>query len=205
MNELQAKIMNVRELSLIFGSKSKAHEILYLLKDVKKVVRQGFYEPELAKVEEFCQQHNLTLAKSRFKVLLADETAFSNKGIKISGDDLRPGLFFVYISKNEREAWLASYYELTNDSEELGRLLGYPNCCIDFFIKRFTPDNPNLQLKPTNPYTNLAKRDKDQVLISHFPCSSNCPESIKMGKTFFNALFEFDQEYARELFLSLSD
>src|SRR3989344_7976175 len=199
MNELQVKIMNVRELSLIFGSKSKAHEILYLLKDVKKVVRQGFYEPELAKVEEFCQQHNLTLAKSRFKVLLADETAFSNKGIKISGDDLRPGLFFVYISKNEREAWLASYYELINDTEELGRLLGYPNCCIDFFIKRFTEDNPNLQLKPTNPYTNLTKRDLDLVIISHFPCSSDCEKSIQLGKIFLNVIFEVDQKRADEL------
>lgn len=194
----------ITELSNIFGSKSKAQEILFLLKDVKRVVRQGFYHQELLEVEKFCKQQKLILAKSRFKILLADETAYSNKGIKISGDDPRPGMFFVYISKNEREAWLASYCELVDDTDQLGKLLGYPNCCIDFFIKRFTEDNPNLQLKPTNPYTNLTKRDLDLVIISHFPCSSDCEKSIQLGKIFLNVIFEVDQKRADELLSVLS-
>ncbi len=196
--------MNIQELSSIFGSKAKAQEILYLLYDAKKVVRQGFYSSELPAVETFCQQYNLTLVKSKFKVLLADETAFSNKGIKITGDDPRHGMYFIYFSKNEHDAWLASYHELTDNVMDLGLILGYPLCCIEFFIKRFSEDNPNLQLKPTDPYTNITQRYQDKVLISHFPCSSDCAESSRLGKIFYNVIFEYDPEYSKQLWLSLS-
>ena len=201
---MEIALINVSKLSLIFGSKSKAQEIIYLLREAKKVVRQGFYGSELPAVETFCQKNNLFLAKSKFKILLADETSFSDKGIKISSDDPRSGMYFVYISKNEREGWLASYYELINDTDELGRLLGYPNCCIDFFVKRFTPDNPNLQLKPTNMFTNLTKRSQDAVLISHFPCSSECLQSINLGQKFLWIIAREDQQRSEELISLLS-
>src|SRR3989338_3539593 len=45
----------IKKLSLIFGSKTKAQEIVLLLQDAKEVVRQGFTEEELFKVEQFCK------------------------------------------------------------------------------------------------------------------------------------------------------
>ena len=194
----------LRKLSLIFGSKSKSQEILYLLHDAKKVVRQGFYEHELPKVQKFCEENKLCLVKSKFKVLLADEASFSNKGIRIQERDKRPGMYFAYISKDEQKAWLVSYYELLKNDMDLGRELGYPACCVDFFCKRFTPDNPNLQLSPTNAFTNITKREKDLVIISHFPCSSDCQESIELGKKYLDVLLKIDKDRVEELVNELS-
>ena len=189
----------IKKLSLIFGSKTKAEEIVYLLSKAKTVVRQGFYLEELPKVEKFCQENKIHLVKSRFKVLLADENAYSNKGIRIPEHDKRQGMYFVYMSKDEKKAWLASYYELMSNDNDLGLLLGYPKCCVDFFCKRFSPNNPNLQLNSTNMFTNLSKREKDAVLISHFPCNPDCEESVQLGRKHLAIIKEADYERYKEL------
>jgi len=189
----------IKKLSLIFGSKTKAEEIVYLLSKAKTVVRQGFYLEELPKVEKFCKENNLHLVKSKFKVLLADENAYSNKGIRIPEHDKREGMYFCYLSKDEKKAWLASYYELMSNDNDLGLLLGYPKCCVDFFCKRFSPNNPNLQLNSTNMFTNLSKREKDAVLISHFPCNPDCEESVQLGRKHLAIIKEADYERYKEL------
>jgi hypothetical protein len=195
--------MVIHNLSLIFGSKTKAQEILFLIHEKKKVVRHGFYENELPSIERFCEKNGLIMVKSKFKVLLADETSYSNRGIRIQGTDPRPGMYFVYISKDEKQAWLASYYELMNNNYDLGKLLGYPHCCVDFFCKRFSDNNPNLELKPTNFFTNLTKRNNDNVLLSHFPCSSNCEDSINVAKKYLDIIMKVDSGRAEELITSL--
>lgn len=192
------------KLSKIFGTHTKAQEILFLLKDAKPVVRQGFYPSELPPVEKFCQENKIYLVKSFFKVLLADETAYSNKGIRVPLRDERRGMYFVYLSKEEQKAWLASYYELIGNDYDLGLLLGYPKCCVEFFCKRFSENNPNLQLVPTNPYTNLTKRERDCVLLSHFPCSSDCQESVELAKKYFFLIKESDERRAKEMLGVLS-
>lgn len=188
-----------KQLSLIFGSKTKAQEIVLLLQNAKKVVRQGFFDSELARVELFCQKNNLYLVKSTFKVLFADEGVYSNKGIRIPEQDPRPGMYFVYISKNEQIAWLASYYELMQNHRDLGVVLGYPQCCVEYFCINFNSRNVNLEKSSKNYYTNLSKRDQDLVILSHFPCSSECQESIKLGEKYVQALYGYDKERAREL------
>jgi hypothetical protein len=194
----------IDKLARVLGSKTKAQELLFLVNDFKAVVRQGFYEEELPAVEDFCKQNRLFFVKSKFKVLLADENAYSNKGIRIEWNDQRKGMYFVYISKDEQKAWLASYHELMSEDYKLGLLLGYPLCCIDFFCKRFSDNNPNLQLTPTNAFTNLTKRDKDCVLISHFPCDSDCKDSVELGIQYLTCINKFDKERADEIAITLS-
>ncbi|MEK6969106.1 MAG: DUF483 domain-containing protein [Nanoarchaeota archaeon] len=189
----------LKKMSFIFGSKTKAQEILFLLHGVKEVVRQGFYQRELLAVEKFCQENNLYCIKSNFKVLFADEEKYSNKGFRIPETDSRVGMYFVYISKDEQKAWLAAYYELMNNDKDLGLLLGYPSCCVDFFCRNFNEQKVNLQLPPKNPFTNLTKREQDLVLISHFPCSSDCPKSIELAKQHLQVIYAVDKDRAREL------
>ncbi len=194
----------IKKLSFIFGSKTKAQEIFLLLKEAKAVVRQGFYDSELPRVEKFCQENKIHLVKSKFKVLLADENNYSNQGLRIPESDSRPGMFFLYFSKDEQKAWLASYYELVNNQKDLGLLLGYPSCCVDFFCKNFSSKTSNLQLKPTNIFTNLTQREQDLVILSHFPCSSECRESIFLGEKYLQAIKEMDQPRAEELVSKLT-
>lgn len=188
----------LKKLGLVFGSLSKAQEILFLLKDVKEVVRQGFYPGELPAVEKYCVEMELVLVRSKFKVLLADSEAYSNKGLRVNENDKR-GMFFVYISKSEEKALLASYYELVGDELNLGLLLGYPKCCVEFFCRNFGREGFDLELKATNPWTNLSKRWEDCVLLSHFPCSSECAASVELGKKYFEVLRGYDKERGEEV------
>ncbi|MEK6938431.1 MAG: DUF483 domain-containing protein [Nanoarchaeota archaeon] len=190
----------IAALTKIFGSKTKAQEIVLLLQEAKEVVRQGFYAAELPAVEEFCQKNGLFLVKSKFKILLDDkEQNYSNKGLRIAKNDPRPGMHFVYISKDESRALLASYAEMMNRRKELGEILGYPECCIGFFVNNFRSDNTDLELSPKNEWTNLSKRGEDVVLLSHFPCSSDCEESITLAKQYFEAIMKVDAERAEEM------
>jgi hypothetical protein len=193
----------LQKLRLTFGSKTKAQEILLLLKDAKDVIRQGFYDEELIKVERFCKENNINLVKSRFKVLLADEEGYSNKGMRIPVKDKRPGMFFVYLSKDEEKVLLASYYEMVGNQKDFGLILGYPSCCVDYFCKTFNADNPNPEHAPKYPWTNITKRDKDCVLISHFPCSSDCEGSISLAQKYYEVIAEEDYKRAEELLLAL--
>jgi len=192
-----------KKLTLIFGSKTKAQEIVLLLQNAKDVVRQGFFDSELHGVGQLCQKHGLYLIKSNFKVLFADEGVYSNKGIRIPEDDPRPGMYFAYISKDEQKAWLASYYELVQNHKDLGLVLGYPQCCVEYFCTNFNPQHTNLEIPSKNPYTNLSKREQDLVILSHFPCSVECKESIKLGEKYLQALYSYDKERARELLTQL--
>lgn len=194
----------ISTLSPIFTSRTKAQEIVLLLHDAKEVVRQGFYEQELPAVEEFCRQNSLFLVKSRFKIILADENQYTNKGLRIPETDVRLGMYFIYISKDETKAYLASYYELIDDHRKLGLLLGYPECCVDFFCRNFNESNSNPELKPTNMYTNISKRNEDAVLLSHFPCSSECEKSIELGKGYLAVLGKVDPERASKIHSTLS-
>lgn len=190
--------MAVETLSKTFGSKTKAQEILLLLNDHKEVIRQGFYQEELIKIGEFCRENNLFLVSSKFKVQLEGED-YSNKGLRIPLGDKRPGMYFLYFSKDEYKAYLASYLELIGSEKALGLLLGYPECCVDYFLQNFSVSNCDLQLKPTNMFTNLSKRSEDCVLLSHFPCNSDCEESVKLGKEYLEVLKKVDKERAKEV------
>jgi hypothetical protein len=194
-----------QELAQTFGSNTKAQEIILLLNEAKTVVRQGFYESELYKIEKFCKENTIHLVKSKFKVLFADNYSgnYSNKGLRIPETDSRQGMYFIYFSKDEQKAWLAAYYELIGNDSELGSILGYPKCCVDYFSENFSKDNPNPQQIGNNPYTNISKRNKDLVLISHFPCNSECKESTELARKNLMVLKETWPNRAAELISNL--
>ena len=188
-----------KHLCLVFESQTKAQEILFLLNGVKGVVRQGFYDSELVLVKKYCKEMGLFLVRSKFKVLLDDDNVYTNKGIRISEADERRGMYFIYISRSEEKALMASYYELVGDDFNLGLVLGYPKCCVEFFYKNFSLGKTDLELEATNEWTNLSKRGEDCVLLSHFPCSSDCNLSVSLGKKYFEVLENYDGERAKEV------
>jgi hypothetical protein len=179
--------MLVENLVPLFGSRSKAQEIIYLFNDVKKVVRHGFYPEEIAAVETYCLTEHIKTVRSKFKVI-TEESGYSNKGIRVEAMDPRRGMFFLYLSKDEKLAELARDFEDQQDDKNLGFVLGYPNCCIDFFCANFSENNVNPQIESSNPFTDISGRDKDIVIISHFPCKEDCVESVILGKKYLSVL-----------------
>jgi len=193
----------------IFGSRTKALEILYLFKGLKPVVRQGFYENELASVVDFCNKNSLAIEISPYKVLLDDSAHYSNKGLKVSKDDPRRGMYFVYISKNANKAIMADAYEIKNDHRSLGMLLGYPQCCVDFYSRNrasmATTDNDFLRatIKDSKEYrypyfNNISKRSMDLTLLNHFPCSFRCEASMEIAKNNFAFLKQYVPKTAEQ-------
>ncbi|MCK4589427.1 MAG: DUF483 domain-containing protein [Nanoarchaeota archaeon] len=169
----------MKDLIQTFGSKTKVREILYLLKDLKPVVRQGFYPHELEKVKQFCEKNNLFLELSPYKILM-EGSNYSDKGTRMSKDHSQ-GMFFVYISKNQKQALLANLHETKQDHYNLGLALGYPECCAKFYQEQFKKGNLAPEHQNYHPLIDIRKRKTDQAIISHFPCSPNCQKSIQLA------------------------
>lgn len=201
-----ASNLKIMDMAKTFGSKTKAQEMLLLLKDAKEVVRHGYYEHELLEVRKFCAENNLSMVKSRFKVMLADkESGFSNKGVRIDENDPRRGMYFVYISKDCLKAHKASYYEIAGNDAELGLLLGYPVCCVKFFCENFSSANPNPEIRQCGSrLTDISHRKDDCVLISHFPCSADCAKSTEMARRNLEIVSESDHERSYEIAKTLN-
>jgi hypothetical protein len=195
-----------KKLTHMFASKMKADEILLLLYDRKEVVRQAFYSHELPRIEAFCKKNEIYYTISRFKIIFADANGlYSNKGIRLSDKDKREGARFVYFSKNEKKAYLANYFELMGNDVELGLILGYPACCVNYFCNNFNEKNTNPvisdndSLNGKNSLIDLSKRNEDVVLISHFPCSNICERSIELAKNNFDFFVSNVKDRAEEI------
>lgn len=88
---------------------------------------------------------------------------------------------------------------------ERGRLLGYPDCCSAYYDNTdIGPDEciphkiPAFETYPF--YTNRFLRlYKGRSLLSHFPCTYDCEESIAIGEQRLSLIEEYDPEFAEEL------
>ena len=190
-----------------FKSATKAMEILYVLEDVKPAARLIVEEEKANATIKFLEQNGLKTAKSNFKIqTFTDENKhYSNKGIKIPENSQIKGQFFVYISKKKELAEKAKSAEQDNNHKELGNLLGYPDCCIEFFEKNFSEASTDLTLKTLENssdfkfpfYTNIGARNMDLELINHFPCNFNCKSSIEIAKKNLEIIRKHSEEFSR--------
>lgn len=200
----------IDKLLQIFSNYTRSIEILYLLNNIRRLVRLDANEIELKKIKEFCNKENLYLEISNFKVIkLVDEGKgnYSNIVKKVSSKffgSQKIGLHHIYISKDKTRARLLKFLESKDDDKAIGKLLGYPECCINFFV-----ENKKVQQKVQNDYilpalansegfefpfyTNYTVRYFDVALLSHFPHSFNCKDSIKIAKTNFEFIRKFPQ------------
>jgi hypothetical protein len=102
--------------------------------------------------------------------------------------------------------------------KRVGELLGYPDCCIDFFVNRKNNDpiyesaiNSPGEFRDGEFYLS---RDIDPKLFSHiryfgvrlipwFACSFNCKESSKKAKIWHEIALSINKSLTEELFLLL--
>ena len=196
----------------IFSNYTRSLEILYLLNDIKKTVRLDANDAELEKIREFCDKEGLHLEISDFKVIKIGDRGkggYANTVKKVPLDFPESGLHHIYASKDPNKSKFLKLLEDKNDDKAIGELLGYPKCCIDFFIA-----NKDKQQKIQNDYilpaldnsdgfkfpfyTNYAIRYFDITLLSHFPHSFHCEESITIAKTNFQIIKKYSDELANK-------
>src|SRR3989338_11253467 len=182
----------IPQLQQVFHSIIKSLEVLYVIEDEKPCARILVFEDELKKVTDFLDENNLNYSVSDFKVLkqAMQSDFYSDKSIRIAKEDQRKGHFLFYVSKSKITAGKAKLAEKENDHFLLGLILGYPQCCCDFFEKKFDEKNTDLTLRTLQNsdgiefslYTNIAARHFDVSLLSHFPHSFECSQSVEISK-----------------------
>jgi hypothetical protein len=136
--------------------------------------------------------------------------------------------YCAYLSLDSAKAKAAFEAEKNNDKKTLGRLLGYPDCCVENFIEYNSKHDPdfmiraflstairpsfycnsifNLESKISSSQAELLNchpeifRDSFYLfLIGHIPCSLDCKRSIKIGKKTLEILRKKIPSLAKEI------
>lgn len=124
------------------------------------------------------------------------------------------GQEILYVARDEERAAALLEAEAvslcgTNASieghRELGRLLGYPRCCVDAFVARLTElESPivgqsedHLAVRDALGRTEIAHgrlnptpQDGGSTLISYYPCRFDCTVSLRYGEAVFGKIAE---------------
>jgi len=165
----------------------------YVLKGLKFCGIDCVDRERLPLLRKFCRVNGLCFELSDYKIIHQSEKSkggFSNACSRVS-IDCPCGNYAVFLSIDRIIAQLAKHYHAISDHANLGQLLGYPKCCLDFFCKHVeeaSQKNMDFILyaladtKQYDFYTNKALRYFDIAIISHFPCSLNCPASISIAQ-----------------------
>ena len=129
----------------------------------------------------------------------------------------KEGSVHVYISNSEKvieEAPRFGWYTMVVDEMVIanpvidnlryGLLLGYPKCCVRFFmndrqgVNQIYEAYKNTAGEPSF-YCNAIPTDFTYFLIHNYPCSFRCRESIKRGRELLSAIREEEPEYATKI------
>jgi len=114
-----------------------------------------------------------------------------------------------------------AWEEDPQDHHTIGRLLGYPECCIEFFVENWEEGiyDPMVQMaensgvEPVEEYSDYRHRYVYDVqgeailnpllrywgvrILSHIPCSSTCEESVEVANKRLDLMEELDSETKR--------
>ena len=92
------------------------------------------------------------------------------------------------------------------DHLRFGKVLGYPECCINFFRdfnNHYVYNHPHETLKNTNNPPNFLCNnifmDFSYSLIHHLPCSFNCDETTKIAKELLREIKNQEPLFAKQI------
>lgn len=180
-------------------SRTRVLEILYLIHDLKPCVRIAIRKGQIPKVTSNLYGINLKTALSDFSVSMQFSGSYSTKGHLRSGTGSPADYMFLYIAKDNKTADYAKDFEAKQDIKNLGKTLGYPVCCIDFFKSNkkneeeafndyVVPMLANSKGQVHEVIMNIFTRYFDYPLLSHAPCSLDCIPSKKSAQSRYKLL-----------------
>ena len=123
-------------------------------------------------------------------------------------------LYGAAVRRDDKEAGeLFEKYSKSNpvNHVEIGRLLGYPGCCLDFFNETWNKTSidtiyesatntkdavieDNTVTVECHPYCNNMLRYFSARITPHLPCSMTCEDTIKWGKQWIEVMNKIDAE-----------
>lgn len=162
---------------------NEGYAVLYGL---KKVQRGNVRERDYEELKKEYNDLGIYVTASNFKVEFKQGLQkFTDKGELLfyasKSKDMAEKLKFL--EEMQVKNHKIDYKKITTN---LGLILGYPKCCIDFFIRYTHLLTPNI-------YFNVLKNTKGKAkaelnifeginTISHIPCSFDCEKSIKYAR-----------------------
>jgi len=117
----------------------------------------------------------------------------------------KPFLWLGCLTRTYKDSQRFKEADSKSDHRTVGRMLGYPDCCIDYFIRTF-PIDPcpiwvDLHGKVTGyPEANGLLRYFGPIITAHLSCSPLCQATKEVGKTWFKVMQEIDKDLADELY-----
>jgi len=149
-------------------------------------------------------------------------SGFSHRHLSPSKND--PQFIYGCIAYRRNQDKAIKFYEASVDKVDhrtIGKLLGYPECCIDFFVDNWSKVsidpmyeiatnsegatiNDNRVELSVHPFTNQMLRYFGLRITPHLPCSFTCERTIELGKTWFEIMKEKDRTVANWLLDLLS-
>ena len=193
------------ELFAILGSKTAYLEALSSIGGLRPVSRIELPERNVKRMIEFCNHNGFSIEFSDIKYIIEEGSIKT-----VPKDYPKEGTFFCYIGHSSKNVIEAKNAEQSFDHEKFGRLLGYPECCVKFFLNyellasQLHNDFTLITLAKSQfqsfPWMlNFSCSFFDAKLISHYPCSFQCKHSLEIAERRFNLLEKHSQEIASEI------
>ena len=177
-------------------------ELILALSGAKPTVRSVVSREKLAAAVPLLQAREAALAIVPFQIqvrLAAERGSFSSlcDRLPLTSPEKEP-LFFVYVSVEPERAQAAALLDAVKADVELGRVLGFPECCLAFFSKTFVKASGGdltpfavrntLEGGPYPFYLNNVACYFGGRLIRHFPCRYTCKASAEQGRRYLEVL-----------------
>lgn len=222
---------SIESLAPFFCSKfAEVPELIAVLNDLKPLLRICLddYQTYLQLKEEI-EKLGLKIGTSNYRYIFKSDYVSIQKN-KIIELEAKEGLFNVYISKDEGLIERGREYgdlENTPNNFELGKLLGYPQCCIDSWVKMEndydTIENSTLisyknslapQKKIDSDFNKLEENsglqkfsallnnffwNSDAHLINYMLCSYKCKKSKEYADKLLNIIKQKNNQYAEKI------
>ncbi len=158
----------------------------------KPCSRQYVAEKHLGILQDFFGSLGLHMVPSEYRILPErnpTQSGYSNRARRLPRSHTS-GKLIVYVSKDAFTAREAVSADEKQDHNAVGELLGYPECCVSFFLSglsSFSMTNMDLtfllgRTMRIYPYfNNYALRCVGYALLDHFPCSLECLHSQRLA------------------------
>ena len=157
----------------------------------RAVVEAGFRRIALQQTDDLVALMNDTMEKGLSVVPLEKVNWSSHyQSQSATFDPKLPHGYKVAIGKQvDVRRFNTAYHD--GDNERMGALLGYPECCREFFLKYWVreqwfdttwpmvgyDDKPTVQYKQLDPRNNILLRWLGLRSVSHLPCSFTCQDT----------------------------
>ena len=115
--------------------------------------------------------------------------------------EVKPGepyYWFGAVTRTVEDGLIFKEAEAKNDSQTIGGLLGYPECCTKYFSKTFSGNYDPVWCGHSDvvgePEINILLRYFGIRIVSHLPCSPYCEGTLKIARERVDIANKIDPE-----------